>query len=113
MWHARLRGTPGGVLDGKGSHWGHLVIVAAALGVALGVFERAILVAGPLSGDDAYHSLWGLRIAEDIRQGQWLGLAYDTYRQVYWPPLHSWYLAALFLLWGPRTRWPARAACWR
>lgn len=47
------------------------------------------------------HALLGSLIAHDVREGDLLGLAFDTYSQVYWPPLHSWLLACAFLVTGP------------
>jgi len=78
------------------------VIVVAALAASVGwlVFERAIATNPPVSWDEGAHSLFGVLIAQDMRHGSLLALAYDTYQQVYWPPIHSWLVAVGFLAFG-------------
>jgi 4-amino-4-deoxy-L-arabinose transferase-like glycosyltransferase len=44
-----------------------------------------------------------LVIAYDLKQHDWLSFLYDTYRQVYWPPLHSWFTGIAFLIAGTGT----------
>ncbi|MFN8534309.1 MAG: hypothetical protein U0556_12285 [Dehalococcoidia bacterium] len=83
--------------------WPAAMVVLAAAGVGAVLFDRAIRPSGPLGWDEAYHALWALRIAADIEAGDLLGLLYDSYRQVYWPPLFSWYAGTLILLGGPST----------
>lgn len=65
------------------------------------VYRKLIVPAGPLGWDESGHALWGLLLAHDVQQGDWLGLFYDWYRQVFWPPLHSSFLAAVFSIAGP------------
>jgi len=79
------------------------VVLGLALGVSCGIFTRGIRAGGLLGGDEAFHSLWGLLIAGDLLSGRVVSFLVDTNRQVYWPPLHSWYLAALFIVFGPST----------
>ena len=81
--------------------WGLAVVVALALAVSWAIFQRAIRVGDLLGFDEAYHSLWGLLIADDLRHARFVSMLVDTNRQVYWPPLHSWYLALLFVVFGP------------
>jgi hypothetical protein len=72
-------------------------------GLAVGwqVYQREILPSGPFHWDEAAHSLKGLLIAYDLQSHDWLSFLYDTYRQVYWPPLHSWFLSIAFLVHAP------------
>lgn len=64
------------------------------------VYSRLVLPSGALSWDESAHALYGLLIAHDIETRDWVSLLYDTYRQVFWPPLHSWLTAAVFLAGG-------------
>jgi hypothetical protein len=57
----------------------------------------------PLLWDEGAHSLFAVSIATDIRRGDLAALAYDVYRQVYWPPLHSCLAGAAVLWFGERT----------
>ena len=78
------------------------VVLVAALAVSIAwlVYDRAIATNPPVSWDEGAHSLFGVLVAQDMRQGNLLALAYDTYRQVYWPPIHSWLVAVGFLAFG-------------
>ena len=51
--------------------------------------------------DENPHSVWGLLIAFDLQQGDWLSLLFDIYRQVYWPPLCSLLSGVAFIIGGP------------
>lgn len=62
-----------------------------------------ILPSGDFGWDEAAHALRGLIIARDLEQGDWLSFLYDSYRQVYWPPVHSWLTGIAFLLGGTNT----------
>ncbi|GEM_PF-1364284 len=55
---------------------------------------------GDFGWDEAAHALWGLRVYRDVAAANWISLAFDSYRQVYWPFLHSWALAASMLVMG-------------
>jgi len=79
----------------------HVLIVIAALFTGWRIYTLMIVPAGPFRWDEAAHALRGLLIADDLRQGSWLGFLLDTYRQVYWPPLHSWLTGLAFLVAGP------------
>lgn len=94
---------PGGVskMVAQGGPVG--IALLAAVAVALLLVERALAPAGPLGWDEGYHALWGLRLAGDLRAGDLLGLLYDSYRQVYWPPGYSWLVAVPLALFGPLT----------
>ena len=83
--------------------WGLAVVLALALAVSWVIFERVIRVGDLLAWDEAFHSLWGLLIADDLLHARFVSILVDTNRQVYWPPLHSWYLALLFVVFGPST----------
>ena len=67
----------------------------------LGDLPARIRVGDLLGFDEAYHSLWGLLIADDLLHARFVSILVDTNRQVLWPPLHSWYLALLFIVFGP------------
>jgi 4-amino-4-deoxy-L-arabinose transferase-like glycosyltransferase len=56
---------------------------------------------GPFRWDEATHALKGLVIAHDLSHGDLLSFAYNSYRQVLYPPLFSWFLAFGFLTAGP------------
>ena len=79
-----------------------IVTVIATLAIALGalIYARVISTRMPASWDEAAHSLFALTIATDLRKGDVLALAYDTYRQTYWPPVHSWVVGLAFLVFG-------------
>ncbi|HUQ82231.1 MAG TPA: hypothetical protein VM076_13860 [Gemmatimonadaceae bacterium] len=81
-----------------------VIVSVAAVSGWLGwlIHVRVIAANYPLSWDEGTHSLFGLAIANDLRHGDLLGLAYDTYRQVYWPPIHSWLVGLAFLAFGER-----------
>ena len=78
-----------------------LVTCLAAV-MAVLIYGRVIRLDLPVSWDEAAHSLFGVAIANDLRQGDLVAFAYDTYRQVYWPPLHSWIVGVAFVLFGER-----------
>ena len=76
-----------------------LVCVLAAW-IAAMIYSRVIVADLPVSWDEGAHSLFALAIANDVRTGDFVGAAYDTYRQVYWPPLHSWIAGVAILAFG-------------
>ena len=78
-----------------------MAVVVASLAAGGLVFWRLVLTRQAPGFDEAGHALQGALIASDIREGDLLALAFDTYSQVYWPPLHSWLLGGAFLLTGP------------
>lgn len=71
--------------------------------VGWSIYQFVIRPSGAFGWDEAAHSLKGLLIAHDLKSGDWLGFLYDTYHQVYWPPLHSWLTGIAFLFWEPST----------
>ncbi len=79
-----------------------VAVAALAIAVAWLVYVRVIRADLPLSYDEGAHALFGLTIANDLRSGDALALAYDIYRQVYWPPLHSVLVGAAFVAAGDR-----------
>jgi len=78
-----------------------LVLALLALAAGWGIYQQVILPSGAFEWDEAAHSIKGLLIAHDVKTGNWLGLLYDTYRQVYWPPLHSWLTGIAFVFCEP------------
>jgi 4-amino-4-deoxy-L-arabinose transferase-like glycosyltransferase len=83
--------------------WLHVFVVCASLITGYLIYTHLIVPGGPLSWDEASHALYGLTITYDLQQGDWLAFIYDTYRQVYWPFLHSWLAGIGFLIAGPST----------
>ena len=83
------------------------LIIIASLFTGWRIYTLMIVPGGPFRWDEAAHALRGLLIADDLRNGAALGFFLDTYRQVYWPPLHSWSTGLAFLIAGPSTV-PAR-----
>ncbi len=75
------------------------MILASCAG-AFVIYRKLILSSGPLSWDESGHALWGLLLAHDISERDGLSLIYDTYRQVFWPPIHAWLTAASFFAFG-------------
>ncbi|MDQ3518656.1 MAG: hypothetical protein M3466_09650 [Gemmatimonadota bacterium] len=78
-----------------------LAVLAAATLCGWAALVQLVPIAGIFRWDEAAHAMQGLLIAHDLRTGDWLAFLYDSYRQVYWPPLHSWLAAAAFLVAGP------------
>ena len=83
---------------GGESRLGPWLAVALTVGV-LAVLEGfwiggQVRTLGDFGWDEAAHALWGLRVYRDVAGANWISLAFDSYRQVYWPFLHSWALAA-------------------
>ena len=68
---------------------------------AIFVFVRLLVPRGDPGWDAAHHSLLGLMVYADIIHHRWISFVFDTYRQVYWPFLHSWFLAASMIVFGP------------
>ena len=64
------------------------------------VFSYLVLRDDTPLWDELAHALHGALIAHDLRELDWTALLLDTYTQVYWPPLHSWALAGVFLVAG-------------
>ena len=67
-------------------------------------YHNAILPKSDLGSDQAAHTYWGLMIYGDLVSRHWLSAFFDTYRQVYWPFLHSWLLAATYFCLGPTSQ---------
>ncbi len=80
-----------------------LAVGGVALGAGWSVYMNRLLPSGGFHWDEATHALHGLLIAQDLHARDWLAFAYDSYRQVYWPPLYSWLTGAAFLVFGPTT----------
>jgi hypothetical protein len=76
-------------------------VIAASVAAGWLVFAKLVLLHRQPQWDEAWHVLEGALIAHDVRQGDMLAFLFDTYRQVYWPPMHSWLVGAAFLMAGP------------
>src|SRR5689334_9994264 len=77
-----------------------LVSVLAAVVFWL-IYSKLLLIRGPFISDEGVHALKGVQFADDFQRGDWLGLLLDSYRQVLYPPLHSWLIAIAYLVNGP------------
>ncbi len=75
------------------------------LGILLGWYIYTIAIQSrnifTYHWDETAHALKGILIAYDVQNSDWLGFLYDSYRQVYWPPLQSWFLVLSFTLTEP------------
>src|SRR5689334_17501350 len=79
-----------------------VAVVAAGLTLlAAVVFSRAVHPAGILEGDEGFHAMWAARIAADMRAVQPVAFAYDTFREVYWPPGFAWLAGAALAIRQP------------
>lgn len=54
----------------------------------------------PFPWDSGAYACEGLRIAQDLKTGDMISFAADSYRQGWWPFFHSWLLAPAFILFG-------------
>lgn len=89
-------------------YWQAAALVAGIAAACWLLYDRSIRGGGPLEWDEAQHALWAQRIAADLRSWDLLSFGYDSYRQVYWPPVISW-LLGVFLLVVPGTDALARS----
>lgn len=76
-------------------------VVVASIAAGCLVFVKLVLLNQLAGWDESAHALQGALIAHDLREGDVSAFVFDTYRQVYWPPLNSWLVAAAFLVGGP------------
>lgn len=78
-----------------------LVIIAATLASVSSVYMTICKFRNvPFSWDSGAHAYEGLRIAQDLRAGDFISFFGDTYRQGWWPFVHSWLLAPALILFG-------------
>jgi 4-amino-4-deoxy-L-arabinose transferase-like glycosyltransferase len=77
------------------------LVLIAAVAVYWLVYHNLLLTRGPFHWDEALHALKGVQIAGSLQQGDWLGFLLDSYRQVLYPPVHSWLAAIAYLVAGP------------
>ncbi|MGH7565759.1 MAG: ArnT family glycosyltransferase [Gemmatimonadota bacterium] len=77
------------------------VVLAASLVAGWLVFVRLVLLGHQPEWDEAAHALQGALIAHDLRALDLMSLLFDSYRQVWWPPMHSWLVGGAFLIAGP------------
>ena len=80
-----------------------LAFICFVIFVGYEIYSKMIVKTGGLGYDDAFHSLRGLLIYDDLRHGDLLSVLYDSYRQVYYPPLPSLLLGVTFLILPPST----------
>lgn len=76
-------------------------VLAASLVTGWLVFVRLVLPGRQPEWDEAAHALQGALIAHDLRALDLMSLLFDSYRQVWWPPMHSWLVSGAFLIAGP------------
>jgi 4-amino-4-deoxy-L-arabinose transferase-like glycosyltransferase len=96
----RVRGTAG-VGEASYSTLSLAAVVAASLVSGWLVFAHLLLPAPSAGWDEAAHALRGLLIAHDVRELDVPAFLHDSYRQVYWPPIHAWLVGAAILIAGP------------
>jgi hypothetical protein len=94
--------APPALVGHRGMTWLAILVFACAM-QATWVGLRVLRAKSELTWDPAQHAMWGWAVWSDVASGNWLSFLYDTYRQVYWPPLHSWAMAAAMLVFGPST----------
>ncbi len=70
---------------------------------ALWLFLLVLQRKGDFGWDAAAHTLWGFLVYQDVSQGKWISLLIDTYRQVYWPFMHSWFVAVSMISLGANS----------
>ena len=75
-----------------------LAFICFVLFVGFRVYNDIVVFRNTLIYDEAFHSLKGLLIADDLRNADWVSLLYDSYRQVYFPPLYSLLTGLTFLI---------------
>lgn len=73
-----------------------LLILVGAL-----IYTQLLPHRGPLRWDEAVHAFKGVVIAHDLATLDGPAFLFDSYRQVLYPPLHSWLVAAAYLAAGP------------
>ena len=78
-----------------------LSVCIVSLLIGLLVYVQLLLPRGPFLWDEAAHGMKGLLIAHDLQTGNLFAFLLDSYRQVLYPPLHSWALSLFFLVLGP------------
>ena len=93
-------GKGGRSLQGTGSTLALTAVLMASVVTGLLVFVCMVLPERAPAWDEAAHALQGALIAHDLRTLDPMGFLFDTYRQVWWPPLHSWLLGGAFLVAG-------------
>ena len=77
------------------------IIIASTLACASSVYLTIIKFRDiPFPWDSGAHAYEGLRIALDLKAGDMISFIGDTYRQGWWPFIHSWLLAPAFILFG-------------
>jgi hypothetical protein len=76
-------------------------VVAISTAAGWLVYNKLVLLGIQPFWDEAAHLLQAALIAHDVGTGDLPGLLLDSYRQVYWPPMHSWLVGGVFLLTGP------------
>lgn len=80
-----------------------LAFICFVLFVGYRIYKDVVVLRNTLSYDEAFHSLKGLLVADDLRNGDLVSLVYDSYRQVYFPPLYSLFTGLTFLILPPNT----------
>lgn len=78
-----------------------LGVAGLLLAVGALIYTQLLPQRGPLRWDEAVHAFKGLVIAHDLATLDGLSFLFDSYRQVLYPPLHSWLVAAAYLVAGP------------
>jgi len=80
---------------------GWAIVIAIALATTFFSYFYLLKPQSSFYWDEAHHSLNGISISLSIENGDLSAFFQNTNRQVYWPFLHSWWLAIFFLIAGP------------
>jgi 4-amino-4-deoxy-L-arabinose transferase-like glycosyltransferase len=75
-------------------------VIAASLVAGWLVFTHMVRLDPQPTWDEAAHALQGALVTHDLRAHDLMSLLFDSYRQVWWPPMHSWLLSGAFLIAG-------------
>ena len=84
-------------------------VIAASITAGCLVYGNLVLQHRQPVWDEAAHALQGALVAHDLREHDLLGFFFDSYRQVYWPPMHSWLVGTAFVATGYTSMVVARA----
>ena len=76
-----------------------LILIVSVLFCAA-LFYNVILPADTFHWDESHHALYSVWLTKDIQAGNWNAFWQHTHHQALWPFLHSWFVAAFFLLFG-------------
>ncbi|OGC04061.1 hypothetical protein A2276_05530 [candidate division WOR-1 bacterium RIFOXYA12_FULL_43_27] len=80
---------------------GLIVILILGIVVSIWAYYYLVIPRDIFYWDESHHALYGLQIFSDLKNLNWEQFWFDTNKQALWPPVHSWFLGAWFLIFGP------------